>query len=364
MMNKEVEILKMPKWGMTMTEGTIVSWLKKEDDFLQKGEEIIEIETDKITNVIEAEKTTYVRKILVPEGKTVKCGDPLAILSNEILSSEQISSMIESDNVNNSTDQVSSEERYIEFDDVNIRVTTQLASTDNLPIIFLHGFGADGSSWQLVENHFVNKYSLHTIDLPNHGGSSVSLNHTSVESLTKVLSKVVSLLAPDGCHLVGHSLGGLLSITIAQIISPIIRSLTLIAPAGIGQEINREFLSDFVTAKKRREMKRVLLLLVENSNFITSNMVEKALMVGRIDGASEALTKIIEDILEQTQNGTVANLLKELNCSVKLIWGAKDSIIPVAVTRSEIIDEVGHMPQLESPATVNMIIENHLRENS
>ena len=40
MMNKEVEILKMPKWGMTMTEGTIVSWLKKETIFFQKEKKL------------------------------------------------------------------------------------------------------------------------------------------------------------------------------------------------------------------------------------------------------------------------------------------------------------------------------------
>ena len=363
-MNKEFEILKMPKWGMTMTEGTIVAWLKEEGDFLQKGEEIIEIETDKITNVIESERTTYVRKIIVQAGKTVKCGDPLAILSNEILSVEEISSMIETESFNSNNNKELSEERYIEIEGLNIRVITRFSDSDNLPVIFLHGFGADASSWQLVESHLVDTYSLHTIELPCHGGSSISLTHTSVETLTSALSKVVSLLAPDGCHIVGHSLGGLLSVTIADKLSSLIRSITLIAPAGIGQEINRDFLKKFVSVKKRREMKQVLTLLVENNNLITSSMVEKALMVGRIDGATEALTRISEDMLKKIENGSVARLLKDLNCSVKLIWGERDLIIPMAVTDCEIIDGVGHMPHLEASTSVNEMIEKHLKENS
>mgnify|MGYP001160141927 CR=1 FL=1 len=363
-MNKEVEILKMPKWGMTMTEGTVVSWLKEEGDSLQTGEEIVEIETDKITNVIESERTTYLRKIIVPAGKTVKCGDPLAIVSNEILSVEEISSMIESDSSKSNVLEDLSQESYIEIENLSIRVMTRLTETDNLPVILLHGFGADASSWQLVESHLVDKYSLHTIELPCHGGSSISFKHTSVEALTSVLSKAVSTLAPEGCHLVGHSLGGMLAITLAKTLVPLIRSVTLIAPAGVGQEINKDFLKTFVSAKKRREMKQALALLVENSNLITSNMVEKALMVGRIDGASEALTKMSEDMLEQIEGRTVARSLKNLNCSVKIIWGERDLIIPVAVPDCEIIDGAGHMPHLESPKIVNEMIEKHLRENS
>ena len=363
-MNKEVEILKMPKWGMTMTEGTIVSWLKEEGDFLQKGEEIIEIETDKITNVIEAERTTYLRKILAQPGKTIKCGEPLGILSNEILSVEEISSMIEAESFNSSSNEELSKERYIEVEGLNVRVITRVTETDNLPVIFLHGFGADASSWQLVESQLGDTYSLHTIELPCHGGSAISLAHTSIETLTSVLSKVVSLLAPDGCHLVGHSLGGLLTVTIADKLSPNIKSVTLIAPAGLGPNINRDFLKKFVSVKKRREMKQVLALLVEDKNLITSNMVEKALMVGRIDGASEALTKISDDMLVKIDNGSVTSLLKALSCAVKLIWGERDLIIPVPVPNCEIVDGVGHMPHLEAPASVNELIEKHLKENS
>ncbi len=362
-MRKKIEILKMPKWGMTMAEGNIVSWLKVEGDCLAKGEEIVEIETDKITNVIEVEHMTHLRKILVPAGKTAKCGEPLAILSNEVLSDEEISSMVETDNLNTDVVEKLPEEIFVEVEDIKIRVVTRLSKTDSLPVILLHGFGADASSWQLVESHLLEKYSLHTIELPSHGGSSISTNRTSVSDLTEIVSQTVLTLAPDGCHVIGHSLGGVLAITVAKKLSPMIKSATLIAPAGVGKEINKGFLQSFIAAKKRREMKQVLGLLVENSNLITSHMVEKALMAGRIDGAKEALTKISEDLIKQTQNRSVEKIFEELNCSVKVICGEKDFIVPVAQFDCEIIKGVGHMPHLEAPAEVNKIIEEHIKEN-
>ena len=44
----------MPKWGLTMTEGKVIGWLKQQGQRFAEGEELLEIETTKITNVMEA----------------------------------------------------------------------------------------------------------------------------------------------------------------------------------------------------------------------------------------------------------------------------------------------------------------------
>ncbi|HHY92169.1 MAG TPA: 2-oxo acid dehydrogenase subunit E2 [Firmicutes bacterium] len=64
-----VEIL-MPKLGLTMTEGTITAWLKPEGSAVQKGEPLLEVATDKITNKVEAPGDGRL-KILAPAGSTV-----------------------------------------------------------------------------------------------------------------------------------------------------------------------------------------------------------------------------------------------------------------------------------------------------
>jgi len=68
------EMLKevlMGKIGLTMESGTIVSWLKNEDDYVEKGEPLFEVETDKATQVIESFHSGFLRKILVPAGQEV-----------------------------------------------------------------------------------------------------------------------------------------------------------------------------------------------------------------------------------------------------------------------------------------------------
>ena len=70
----------MPMLGEVMEEGLIVAWLKKEGDTVERGEEILEVETDKATMGVESTATGVLKKILVPEGETVPVNEPLAVI--------------------------------------------------------------------------------------------------------------------------------------------------------------------------------------------------------------------------------------------------------------------------------------------
>lgn len=73
----------MPKLGLTMTEGTLSTWHKKEGDKVSVGEAIFDVETDKLTNTIESTHTGVLLKIIVQEGDTVPCLAPVAIVGKE-----------------------------------------------------------------------------------------------------------------------------------------------------------------------------------------------------------------------------------------------------------------------------------------
>ena len=72
--------LNMPQMGYDMHEGTLVRWLKSEDDEVSLGEPIAEIETDKAVVEVEATAAGLLRKILAAEGTTVPVGQPIAII--------------------------------------------------------------------------------------------------------------------------------------------------------------------------------------------------------------------------------------------------------------------------------------------
>ena len=63
----------MPKLGLTMTEGTIEAWKRREGDAVQKGDVLFSVATDKLTNDVECEADGVLLKILLPEGETAPC---------------------------------------------------------------------------------------------------------------------------------------------------------------------------------------------------------------------------------------------------------------------------------------------------
>lgn len=71
----------MPKWGLTMKEGKVTKWFKKEGDSVQKGEALFEVETEKITNRVESPGSGTLYQIVVPAGTTVPVGTILALLA-------------------------------------------------------------------------------------------------------------------------------------------------------------------------------------------------------------------------------------------------------------------------------------------
>ena len=72
--------LTMPMLGEVMEEGLVLSWKKQEGEPVEKGEIILEIETDKAVAEVESPASGVVKKILVPEGETVLVNTPLAVI--------------------------------------------------------------------------------------------------------------------------------------------------------------------------------------------------------------------------------------------------------------------------------------------
>src|SRR3954471_15433716 len=72
----------MPRLSDTMTEGHIAEWLKKEGDKVEKGDVLLEIETDKATMSQESYDAGILEKIVVPAGQTVPIGTVIAIIGN------------------------------------------------------------------------------------------------------------------------------------------------------------------------------------------------------------------------------------------------------------------------------------------
>lgn len=71
----------LPKLGLTMDEGVVTVWLKREGDPVEAGEALFEVETDKATMDVESPAAGYVRRLLVPAGSTVPITRVVALIT-------------------------------------------------------------------------------------------------------------------------------------------------------------------------------------------------------------------------------------------------------------------------------------------
>ena len=77
------KILSLPKLGVNMTEAIIVGWTVSEGDFIEKGQTVLEAETDKAVQNIPSTLSGVLAKKLVDKGDTVQCQEPIAVFTEK-----------------------------------------------------------------------------------------------------------------------------------------------------------------------------------------------------------------------------------------------------------------------------------------
>ena len=86
--------IAVPKWGIEMVEGTITSWNKSEGDAISKGDEVFEMESDKIVNVWDSPVDGVLRRVLVPAGDAHPVGALLGVIADAGVSDSDIDAFI------------------------------------------------------------------------------------------------------------------------------------------------------------------------------------------------------------------------------------------------------------------------------
>ena len=86
--------IAVPKWGIEMVEGTITNWNKAEGDAISKGDEVFEMESDKIVNVWDSPVDGILRRVLVPAGEAHPVGALLGVIADASVADSDIDAFI------------------------------------------------------------------------------------------------------------------------------------------------------------------------------------------------------------------------------------------------------------------------------
>jgi pyruvate dehydrogenase E2 component (dihydrolipoamide acetyltransferase) len=365
-----IEKLGMPKWGLSMTEGKLLDWLVEEGSELVVGDEVAEVETEKITGAVESPAAGVLRRRVAAVGDVVPVGGLLGVIADAAVPPEEIDAFVADFQASFVPGQ-EEEDGGPAPDTVSVEAGTlrYLRQGDGgEPVVLLHGFGGDLNNWLFTAPALAGERAVYALDLPGHGGSSKDVGSGALDVLARAVLQFLGAEGLERVHLIGHSLGGLVAATVALEHPERVRSLTLVAGAGLGEEINRDYVEGFVSASSRRELKPVLQLLFADESLVTRQLVEDVLKYKRIDGVGEALRAIADGMADEGgQRTVIADRLGELEAPLLVVWGREDRIFPVAHAERlprdadlHVLDGVGHAPHMEAAGEVNRILERFL----
>jgi len=269
---------------------------------------------------------------------------------------------------------------------VHGRSVSYLEAGEGPVLLLIHGMAGNCDNWREVVEPLAHRHTVIAPDFPGHGASAAGGGDYSIGALAAGLRDLLLALGHERATLVGHSLGGGVAMQLAYQFPEMAERLVLVSSGGLGPEVSPVlraaalpgadlFISATAGVGQRvgSALGRGLAAIGLRPNADLAEVARGYASLGDPERRAAFLGTLHAVVGTGGQRVAATDrlyLAEEM--PLLIVWGARDSIIPVrhgedahlAVpgSRLEIFDDVGHMPQLEAPGRFIAVLERFLRE--
>jgi pyruvate dehydrogenase E2 component (dihydrolipoamide acetyltransferase) len=246
-------------------------------------------------------------------------------------------------------------------------------------ILFIHGLAGNVTHWVHVAPAFLQTHRVIGVDLPGMGETPPLARGYSIEAFSEQVVGLLETLKIDKALLVGHSLGGMVSMEVYKRARERVRGMLLVGSAGFIpvpkplRAAGRLVLNEQLLKRLLPHVwQNILGTVFERDNEYTRQFIQSVSdtydPVEDVYPIAAVMSGLKQDFLYRNYEA----LLDELQVPLHLLWGQKDRLTPAVhlprlasrsrLVRVELVAECGHMPNIETPHRVVQAVERLIRE--
>jgi pimeloyl-ACP methyl ester carboxylesterase len=219
------------------------------------------------------------------------------------------------------------------------------------PLVLIHGYGTSGYIWQRLFPYFEQTHQLFMLDLPGYGRSAAPLSW-QLRAVAPLIGEWLDIQQLPPVTLMGHSMGGAISIHLTAIAPAMVKNLILVNTAGLPLQ-----------APLPQLALRATLSAIQPGNGSYSLAMIRDFVQPRIRVLWQTALEMVDSDMRAE--------LASITTPTLIIWGERDLLIPISLGRAlsqalphatfVTLPECGHRPMLGQPARFSTIVKEFLQ---
>ena len=274
------------------------------------------------------------------------------------------------------------EDRYTKVGNVNSRYWS--AGEEGSTVILLHGVGCSVEFWERNITALAREHRVFAVDIVGFGRTDKPEVVYTFELMADFVLDFMNAMGIDKASLVGNSMGGAISITVAAQAPERVKKIVLVDPVGLGtgqspvmRLMALPVIGNVLTKPSRKGVVRQMQLCLYDPSQASDDFIDRVAAIGSLPGNQRSFLSLLRETsnLFGVKKGIVADFsarLKRIKTPILMIWGRQDRILPVAdgeaaVERMadvtlHVMNRAGHLPQIDKPEEFNATVLDFLRD--
>ena len=240
-------------------------------------------------------------------------------------------------------------------------------------VILLHGLGGSSQAWQFNIGPLAEKFHVVVPDQIGFGKSDKPFVNYRIRTYVDFLDEFCRELKIERATLVGNSMGGWIAVMFAATFPERVDKLVLVDAAGYAPPKDFDMRTLYaLNPTTKAGMKTLVAKVFYNQMFSTDIAIRQAMAARLAAGDGYTINSISESILRGED--FLDDVVKTIKRPTLIVWGRQDGLVPlaegerfnkdIAGSKLIVIDQCGHVPNVEKPGEFYAAVLKFLTENT